>query len=369
MPAGPPWLPPPSSCPPDAGRRDSPIAAVLLVGGLVARGVLLPTDAAHVGEVPSPSFGMIDAGWQRLQGLPRAHPEGLVLVQLAGVGVVGALLPGHGWAGRAVLGLVGFASLGFAAETVGDKLRPRFLTAAALPLVVLAGCAVGVAVDLVRAGVRRWAPRFHPASALLGGTVLLLAIPTWQDTLAFHGAWSRYRMEQLGSRPTTLPAASATWQHHYRKLGGLVFVDTSDQGALDLVRFGRDAPSGGAATVPLRDAREFHLRAGAGLAGRPATILEARRCCVQGESMNECTRRIVRELDAADASLLVPVHVDRTLRVPRPHQEFWRALEAAANDVGGLEARGRWWQVRDPTGTGGALLLPQRSLSRRRRLL
>ena len=31
------------------------------------------------------------------------------------------------------------------------------------------------------------------------------------------------------------------------------------------------------------------------------------------------------------------------------------ALEAAANDAGGLEARGRWWQVRDPTGTGGAL--------------
>ena len=331
------------------------LGAVLLAGGIAARGVLVPADAAHVGEVPTPSLAMIQAGWDRLRGLPQAHPEGLVLVQLAGVAAVGALLPGHGWAGRVVLGVVGFSALGFSAETVGDKLRPRFLTAAALPLLVLAGCAVGIAVDLVRAAIGRWAARYHPASAALAALGLLVAIPVWQDALGFHGAWARYRMEQLGTRPSTLPAASGTWQHHYRKLGGLVFVDTSDQGALDLVRLGREAPVGGAATVPLRDAREFHLRAGAGLAGHPATILEARRCCAQGESNAACAERVVRELDEAGARLLVPVQVDRTLRVPRPHQEFWRALEGAGAAAGGLEPAGRWWQVREPTGAGGVL--------------
>lgn len=331
------------------------LGAALLASGLAARGVLLPTDAAHVGEVPTPSVAMIQAGWDRLRGLPLAHPEGLVLVQLAGVAAVGALLPGHGWAGRVVLGLVGFSALGFSAEAVGDKLRPRFLTAAALPLLVLAGCAVGVAVDLVRTAVRRWVPRLHSASVALAALGLLVVIPVWQDSLGFHGAWARYRMEQLGTRPATLPAASPTWQHHYRKLGGLVFVDTSDQGALDLVRLGKESPAGGAATVPLRDAREFHLRAGAGLAGRPATILEARRCCVPGESTAACAGRVVRELDQAGARLLVPVQVDRTLRVPRPHQEFWRALEGAGTAAGGLEPAGRWWQVREPTGAGGAL--------------
>jgi hypothetical protein len=331
------------------------IGAVLLVGGLAARGILMPADAAHVGEVPTPTLAMVQAGWQRLQGLPQAHPEGLVLIQLAGAAAVGALLPGHGWAGRAVLGLVGFAALGFSAETVGDKLRPRFLTAAALPMLVLAGCAVGVAVDLVRMAVKRWLPRLHPASAGLALVGLLVAIPPWQDTLGFHGAWARVRLEQLGTRPPTLPAAPAAWQHHYRKLGGLVFVDTSDQGALDLVRLGREAPAGGAATVPLRDAREFHLRAGAGLAGRPTVILETRRCCTQAESPATCAERVVRELDAAGASLLIPVQVDRTLRVPRPHQSFWRALESAGTAAGGLETQGRWWKVRAPGGSGGAL--------------
>jgi hypothetical protein len=318
------------------------IGAVLVVGGVLARGVLMPGEAAHVGEVAAPSLAMVRDGWQRLQALPQAHPEGLVLVQLAGAAAVGAVLPGHGWAGRAVLGLVGFAALGFTAETVGDKLRPRFLTAAALPMVVLAGCAVGVAVDLVRMAVKRWLPRLHPASAALAALGVLLAVPAWQDTLGFHGAWSRYRSQQLGSRPATLPAADATWQHHYRKLGGLVFVDTSDQGALDLVLLGREAPAGGAATVPLRDAREFHLRAGAGLAGKPAVILETRRCCVQSEDPGACAARVVRELDAAGADLLIPIHVDRTLRVPRPHQSFWRALESAAERAGGVEDAGLW---------------------------
>lgn len=329
------------------------IGATLLIGGFAARGVLLPADAAHVGAVPMPSLERVAAGWRRLQALPQAHPEGLVLVQLAGVAVVGALLPGHGWAGRVVLGLVGFAALGFSAETVGDKLRPRFLTAAALPMLVLAGCAVGVAVDLVRMAIARWLPRLHPASAGLALVGLLVAIPAWQDTLGFHGAWARVRLEQLGTRPPTLPAAPVAWQHHYRKLGGLVFVDTSDQGALDLVRLGREAPAGGAATVPLRDAREFHLRAGAGLAGRPAVILETGRCCLQAEDPAGCAARVVRELDAAGASLLIPVQVDRTLRVPRPHQAFWRALETAATQADGLASAGRWWRVRAPTGSGG----------------
>ena len=331
------------------------IGAALLVGGVAARGVLLPGDAAHVGEIPLPSFEIVQAGWRRLQDLPRVHPEGLVLVQLAGAAAVGALLPGHGWLGRAVLGLVGFVALGFASETVGERLRPRFLTAAALPLLVLAGCAVGLGVDLVRMAVKRWLPRLHPASAALALVGLLVAIPAWQDTLGFHGAWAQIRREQLGTRPSTLPAASATWQHHYRKLRALVFVDTSDQGALDLVLFGREAPAGGAATVPLRDAREFHLLAGAGLAGRPSVILEARRCCVQGEDVGACARRVVQELDAAGASLLLPVEVDRTLRVPRPHQEFWRALESAGAAAGGLEPQGRWWTARLPRGSGGAL--------------
>ncbi|MEC7949425.1 MAG: hypothetical protein VX265_17790 [Myxococcota bacterium] len=332
------------------------LGVILAACGLAARGVLMPGDAAHVGAVPTPSLAMVEMGWQRLQGLPDAHPEGLVLVQFAGVAAAGALLPGHGWAGRVVLGLVGFAALGFTAETVGTRLRPRFLTAAALPMLVLAGCAVGVATDLVRLAIKRILPRLHRASAALALLGLLAAIPVWQDMLGFHGAWAQYRLEQLGTQPARLPSAPPAWQHHYRKLGGLVFVDTSDQGALDLVRLGRDAPSGGAATVPLRDAREFHLRAGAGLAGKPTVILETRRCCRQGEDPGTCAARVVRELDAAGASLLVPVHVDRTLRVPRPHQSFWRALEAAAAAAGGLEPQGHWWKVRPPSGVGGGAL-------------
>ncbi len=327
------------------------IGAALGLAVLAVKGTLFPEQAAHVGEVAGPSLEMVQAGWRRLRGLPDAHPEGLVLVQLTTAAAVGALLPGRGWVGRLVLGAACWVALGFTAETVGDKLRPRFLTATALPVLVLAGCALGVAVDLVRMGIRRWFPRGHAGSAALLALPLLAAIPLWQDTLAFHHAWARVRAQQLGSRPADLPQPPAAWAQHYSRLGGLVFVDTSDQGALDLVLLGRAAGEGGVATVPLRDAREFHMRAGAGLAGRPSLVLDTQRCCRPREGAPACAQRLVTELDAAGMQLLIPVQVDRTLRVPRPHQALWHAIEASAGDA---EVVSPWWKVRQPSGAGGA---------------
>lgn len=327
------------------------VAVALAATGLLVKGTLFPEQAAHVGDVARPSLDLVQAGWRRLRGLPDAHPEGLVLVQLTTAAAVGALLPGRGWVGRLVLGVACWVALGFTAETVGDKLRPRFLTATALPVLVLAGCALGVAVDLVRMAAKRWLPRVHPWTAALAALPLLAAIPLWQDTLGFHHAWARVRTAQLGTAPARLPDPPLPWQQHYSRLGGLVFVDTSDQGALDLVMLGKEAPPGGVATVPLRDAREFHMRAGAGLAGKPSVVLDANRCCRPGEGAPACALRLSAELDAAGMDLLIPVQVDRTLRVPRPHQALWRALESSA---GALEPVSPWWSVRRATGSGGA---------------
>jgi hypothetical protein len=329
------------------------LAAALAVAGWFSQDVLVPGETTHVAEVPAPSWAVITSGWERLRVLLQSYAEGLVMGPLAAVAVVGALLPGRRWLGRLLLGVLGGLALCFTAEAVGDRLRPRVITAAALPAVLLVGCAVGIGVDHVRAVLAWLFPETRKASVALAGVALLVLFPLWQDTMAFHEAWALLRVEHLGARAPALPSATPAWRAHYQRVGDLDFNGTSDQGALDLVRLGREAPPGGVASVPLRDARHYHMRAGAGLVGKPALVLDVPRCCLDGEDPSTCARRIVDALDGAGMTLLLPVQVGRTPRVPRRHHAFWMALDDAAGQAGGVSTEGPWWRVRPAGGTGG----------------
>jgi len=326
-----------------------------LGGALVALGVgaalavgLLPDDPTQQASAPADlSWGALRGGLDAILSLPdRQQPAATPLIQLAGLGLVGAALPGPRWGTRLVVAGIGIAAAAVAAVTVGDLLRPRYLMAAALPAIALAGALGGLPLRLVPAG---WARGLAGA-----GLAAAVSLPLMADTLAYLHAWDARRVALVGTRPTTLPAPPAAWSRRYTRMTDLVLTDSSEVGAARLVAEAASAPPGGVATVPLRDAREFHLSAGASLAGRPYRVLEARRCC-EGAPLDRCAADVVAALDGAGARLLLPRPVDRRMRVPRPHQAWWSALSAAAEAQGGLEVLDAWWLRREPTGAGGPL--------------
>lgn len=332
--------------PPRHAVRLVAVCALLGVGALVGL-ELLPSRPTQQASAPTTVtlpilLSGLDAAWS----LPaRQHPHATPLNQLGALALAAGLLPGRRWLLRGCVAAVGLVAVGVAAATVGDLLRPRYLLAATLPAFVLIGALAADLGAIWRRPILRTGPPLAAAIAL--GTLLTF------DTVAYLSAWSDLRVAAMGARPHTLPPAPAAWQRRYARLSELVLTDTSEVGARSLVILAENAPQGGIVTVPLRDAREFHLSAGASLTGADYRILEARACC-EGQPVETCAPALVQAVDAAGARLVLPTEMERRMRVPRPHQALWRALRAS----GEFTQIDPWWVVREPTGAGGPLPCP-----------
>ncbi len=324
---------------------------VLLALGAVAGAGLLPAQPTQQASAPAAlSWSSLASGLQSVWALPsRQHPHAEPLLQIGVAAAVAAMVPGRRWGVQLTALAAGIAAVGVAATTVGELLRPRYLLAAMLPALVLIGAATA---DLAAVASRRWV-RVGLATGLagvLGGLCTL-------DTVAYLSAWSDLRVKAMSAAPDTLPSVPAAWNARYARLSNLVLTDTSEVGARSLVQLGQTAPPGGVATVPLRDAREFHLRAGASLAGNEHRILEARRCCAD-MPLEACAEALIDAVSLAGARLVLPTEIPGRMRVPPAHQPLAAALRAA----GTFEAVDPWWLVHEPTGGGGPLPCPQPSV-------
>lgn len=329
--------------PPRHAARLGCVLVLLAVGTWAGLGMLPAQPTQQAGAPASLTVSTLMGGLESVWALPsRQHPQAEPLLQLGLVAAVAALVPGRRWGLQLATLAVGLCAVGVAAATIGDLLRPRYLLAAALPAFVLLGAA---AADLAAALPRRWlrAGLGVGLAGALGGLCTL-------DAVAYLSAWSNLRVAAMGAAPDTLPAVPPAWQIRYARLSNLVLTDTSEVGARTLVALGETAPPGGVATVPLRDAREFHLRAGASLAGNDHRILDARRCCA-GRPLDACAQALFDAVDAAGARLVLPTATPGRMRVPPPHQPLAAALRAA----GEFRQVDPWWLVHEPTGAGGAL--------------
>ena len=355
-----------------------PAAALLAVGPLLARrwwlglahgtatvgGLLLGRQRwlaqpdNHVSEIPTPDWAVISEGLTRVQDILGNTVREDVLLQLLALGVVGALIPGRRWPARLLLAGLTVGVFGFTAQTISDKLRPRYLIPAALAPMVLSGVALS-ALPALASRVRMLRPlrplAWIPLVAVCGGLTL--------DALGLLHGWASLVGRFDATRPADLPTPPQGWMFRHHRLSHLMHTDHSAVGATVLVEQASQAATP-LATIPLRDAREFHLTAAAGLAGNAYTVLETRRCC---QDVSEgCAERTVAALESAGARLILPTDAGAANRVPMQHKAFARQLAEAASQIRPLEEAGEWWVVWQGAGTGGELpcLKKKRALRR-----
>lgn len=371
-----------------AGIRESglPVAALLimtpfLVGGrnawtmrmavvwilgvavAIARTTFLAGHiTGSVSRFPELSLMLLPDGLAGLFAMVRTQAEGLVIGVMMTLAAAGALHPSFGsryghWPQRALLGLLTFLSWIYVAEVAGSTIRPRYFTVPAFPLIILIGCASDTVQQTVEWFVTRVAKL--PVRALSWLIPLALLVPLAQDNLGFLHAWSSLREVAEGARPAELPAPSEFWRQHYKRLATHPYFDVSAVGAINLFELGFDAPDAGAVIVPIRDAHEHHLYAGAAVAGKPAGVLTPMWCCVGERASAACARDVVADVDRAGVRLVLPNSIEQPPhpdRVDTGFQDWTRMLVLAAG--GSLILVDPWWYVLDGTGSGGELPCP-----------
>ncbi len=336
-----------------AGRWWHGLLHALAAGAGLALGRArwLATGESHVTEVPTPDLAVVQEGLTRVQEILGSTIREDVLLQILAMGVLGALIPGRRWGVRLLLAALTVGIYGFTAQTISDKLRPRFLIPATLAPIVLAGVLLALLPD-VTARVRALRPlrplAWLPLVGVCGGLTL--------DALSLLHGWSSLVGRYDTTLPADLPEPPTGWMFRYHRMSRLMHTDHSAIGATALVGLTQQAPAG-VATIPLRDAREFHLTAAAALSGHPYTVLETGRCCKGGEkgSVGDCATRTVAALESAGARLILPTGAGADNRVPMQHKAFAAALEQAAATIRPIEEAGTWWRVWEGAGSGGEL--------------
>jgi hypothetical protein len=349
--------------------RAAAVAGVIGIAWFAARSSFLPAQSGHVQDTPPVGPATLQAGWERLMALPKTQPETGVLISLMQLSWMGALIPGRGWLWRIGLGLAGTAALAYSAETIGDKIHVRTLTTAALPIVVLCGSLLGLATYWLQLGCKKLMERLSPASSSalqprsplrLAGAALPWLLPAAVsmmllfDGLAFMHAWGGLRAQHAGAAAVDLPRAPLSWESRYSRMGGVTFEDTTAYGSVSLSRLAREAPTSGVAGVPLRDARDFHMRAAAALAGKSFVILEPQRCCSDKQPSAQCAESVIDQLDRIGARLILP-RTDTGPANRYGQREWTQKLETALSSREGVESVDNMWWVWNGEGTEGPL--------------
>ena len=353
------------------GRRPWPArvatTAVIALAIVTARLTFLSGHATGpVLALPDLSPLMIPRGLGRLVTLTVSEAEGLILAVLFALAAAGALIPAFGprrgrWPQRALLAGVTCLALAYLSETCGYTLRVRYLTIPAFPLIVLAGCAVAnvqQAVDWYIVNLLKL-----PVRMLAWLIPLTLLVPLSLDNIGFLHAWSEYREAGEGAQPAELPESSSFWTRYYKRFVPHPYFDVTAVGGISMFELGADAPSAGVVIVPLRDAHEHHLLAGAALANKPAHALEPMWCCADERPSETCARAMVAAVDRAGMRLVLPASIKQFPhpdRVDPQHHEWTTLLFDAAADS--LERVDLWWYVMDGTGSGDGVPCPEAML-------
>lgn len=334
---------------PKRHRIYSIFLATALGGVLLAGGLSLGSGSSMVDGVPPLSVAGLRGGLDLVNGLLGPRWTSSLITQMALLGIAGAVWPTKHKAVKVLLVALAIVAFSFTAQTVSDKLRARYLIPASFPSLVLAGVLLG---DLTR--------RLRRLSILAWLPVAGICLGLGFDSAAFLGNWSNLRARYQTIAPHQLPNAPFAYQIRYEQLPLLHLMDHSAVGATDLVRLAEQAPSAGIATIPLRDAREFHLSAAAGLRDIPYAILENGKCCGNARSADSCAESVIAQMDAIGAWLVLPTSAGVSNRIPFQHAQWLTRLKSQASALHPAE-EGQWWWVWKGSGDApGSVELPCR---------
>ncbi|MEC8378979.1 MAG: hypothetical protein VXZ96_01575 [Myxococcota bacterium] len=322
------------------GLWTSTLYTAFLLISLYCGLLYIPDSNAHVGETPDVTIAGVQQGWASLKTLFRSYD---VLPQLGTAAFVAAILPGRNWLGRlAILGLtIGVSA--YIASVVGAKLRPRYLIPSTLTLLLLVGSLPHL---------WKWPRNLkHIPKCASVGLVLMLIL----DSLAFNQAWSELMHDRDGSQKASFPNVPSGWKLRYQKLSGLLHSDHSAIGIRIQHTLATDHPHAASLGVPLRDGREFHLRASAGLVGKKYRILEPQYCC-DNTSVNSCAAETISILKQSGGRLILPIVTKYHNRIPHQSAAFTNALIRSAKKEEGWTLVEPWWGYLEFEGDGSTEL-------------
>ncbi len=326
--------------------------ARLILGATLGGAAMLPTawfglnaDEPWLGGVNRRSseesqWGAFDvvSGMNYILTLPdRYLPQGhfRVVFALAALGVV---VPGPRRCMRVTLFVVGLLGLAVIGRTTGMSMQPRYLVHACLGHGILIGIGLGWVADRLRGA--GWIP------------VLALAGLAAADTLAFADGWHRQRAEFLMVKEHALVEAPARLRAQYDQLNRAIFMESSQQGVIELYERARAAPTEGFATTRIRDRREFHGEVGAGVAGIPYRLLNNRDCCPRGSDAT-CAQQVLDGVNQSGALLMLPMNLEG---ISSEEAEWIQQLARSAEGMlGAPGTKSDWWASWQGRQTGGDL--------------
>lgn len=291
----------------------------------------MPSANNHIagGQAASLSMETLQLGWTQLQ---KVFDEEDVIVQLCGFGLVGALLPGRNWFSRVGLSVLCAAVLCITASTLGMKIRPRYFVAAELPIIILVASAITQ---------YRW---LRP----LGQVVSLgVAGMLWLDNIAYHQAWSNMMTNLSGNDSHTLMEVPKGYSYRYTKFPRLDHDDHSTIGAKKLHILAKEAPTQFVFGVPLRDGREHHLQASAGLGKHKARVATPKFCCKHTTDVSQCAQQTVDTLLRSNSRLIIPVLNKHQTRIPNDTRRWYQLMLFYASQQPGwtVDEGGQWGYV------------------------
>ena len=141
------------------------------------------------------------------------------------------------------------------------------------------------------------------------------------------------------------------WQNRYQKLSGLLHSDHSAIGISVQHKLAQGHDLDSTLGVPLRDGREFHLRASSGLAGKTYRILEPNFCCTQTD-LSACAKDTFNQFKSSGGRLILPVVRQHHNRIPHQSSNFTNALIQLAQREDNWTVVAPWWGYLDVAGDG-----------------
>ena len=214
-----------------------------------------------------------------------------------------------------------FLSCVYVSLKMSTKLRPRYLIAPTLPLL------------LIVTGELRHVRFGNVALTLFW---IFLACDTW--SFLYH--WDQKFISNEGKISTILkpPAYISSLSS---SMTDLVHSDHSTQGAQSLQELGHKIPKGG--IVELRDTRHHHLIAPLAQKNKRFRIITPQNCCKPHESMHVCILRTLQEFNQSGGTLVLPSTLGH--RIKEQRTEWIQTLIQEAQAFPSFEQYDSWWSI------------------------
>ena len=304
----------------------------------------LGTDDHRV-VLPEINRFTIEHGWHRLQDLPRRGlPEGMFesLWWIGGGLSIGTFIH-QTWYSQAlqessdmdttwspmILWIATGIGLCITAAGLGELSRPRYMVGLGMGLLLPIAASLG-------GYATRWA---KIVGCVIG---LNLFVNTW----AF-GQWGQVRARMLGGEPPTVPSAPSIWANKYLRYPILTLRDLTMMGALDFQDTWQTMPNTKGIAVPrLRDDRHRNLQAYAAMKGQSILILDPGKCCAGTPVNAQCAYRIVKAVEQAQLTVVLPTEVEGVERVHANEKRWVADLRSAINSTGTQSEYWHWQQQR-----------------------